>query len=248
VANHGRVGLRSWAAYRLRHDLSNWRLFLVRAVTGGLAVVVTVVLVPGLRFTSWRFGEFVLVSVVFGLLNAIVKPVLQFFALRYLVATYGLVVVVINALLLLLLASVLGDALAVQGLLAVLLGGLVVGVLGLAFDTLAGATPPIVDRPRGPTPDEGTGVPRPAPAAAPASWDDVPTGTRWYEVSAAPSDDLVVSQAAAVLAGFDPDDAVQADPPEGEVRWSPEPEGAALAEPAAADVSATDAPAEEGEQ
>lgn len=241
VTNHGKVGLRSWSGQRLRRDLSNWRLFLVRLVTSGLAVTLTVVLLPGLRFTSWHWGEFLLVGLVFGLLNAIVKPILQFFSLRYLVATYGLVVLVINAALLLLLAWILGGALQAKGLLSVLVGGLVVGFLGLVLDTLAGVTPPIVDRPRVPAPAEDAAPQRPAPSGK--SWDEVPAGVRWYEPATTPSDDVVASQAAAVLAGLDPDDVTDGDPPD--VEAEPGPPNAAIAE---AEPGAQDATHEEGER
>jgi len=140
-------GIPGWAGRRLRQDLSNWRLFLVRVVTSGLAVILTVVLVPGLRFNTFGWGSFMLIGLVFGLLNGLVKPFLQFFSLRYLVATYGLVVVLINAFLLGLLSWILDGKIEARGLLSFLLGGLLIGVIGTFLDTLAGTTPPIIDRP-----------------------------------------------------------------------------------------------------
>jgi putative membrane protein len=113
--------------------------------------VVTVFLVPGLSFQHWRHGEFVLVGLVFGLLTALVKPILQFLALRYLVVSYGLVLVLINVGLLWLLSVLLGNLIHARSLLAVLLGGLIVGVVGVLLDTIVGATPPVLDR----TPEPG---------------------------------------------------------------------------------------------
>ncbi len=143
--NHHGIG--AWAVLRLRADLGNWRLLLVRTLTAGVTVVITVFLVPGLSFQHWRHGEFVLVGLVFGLLTALVKPMLQFLALRYLVVSYGLVLVLINAVLLWLLSVLLGNLIHARSLLAVLLGGLIVGVIGLLLDTIIGATPPVLDRP-----------------------------------------------------------------------------------------------------
>jgi putative membrane protein len=133
------------ARANLKSDVLNWRLALVRIVSSGLAVVVTVVLLPGLSFTGWQWGQLLVISVVFGVLNAVVKPVLQFFTLRYLVATYGLVVVLINAFLLWLLTQILDQWFEVRGLVPLLLGGLIVGMLGLVFDAVLGTTRPIVD-------------------------------------------------------------------------------------------------------
>lgn len=130
---------------RLKADITNWRLGLVRLVVAGLAVVITFLLVPGLTFTSWRWGEFWVVAVVFGLLNALVKPLLQFFALRYLVATFGLVVIVINAILLWLLTFVLGTRVEYRNVFSLLLGGAVIGLVTMILETLLGTTRPLVD-------------------------------------------------------------------------------------------------------
>ena len=142
--NHHGIG--AWAVLRLRAELGNWRLLLVRTLTAGVTVVVTVFLVPGLSFQHWRHGEFVLVGLVFGLLIALVKPMLQFLALRYLVVSYGLVLVLINAGLLWLLSVLLGNVINARSLLAALFGGLIVGVIGLLLDTIVGTTPPVLDR------------------------------------------------------------------------------------------------------
>ncbi len=129
-----------------RLQASNWRLFLIRFLSAGLAVVATVVIVPGLGFTGWRWGDFVRIALIFGLLNATVKPLLQFLVLRFIFSTYGIVVVVINALLLLLLGAILNDTFEVYRPVSLVVGGVVVGILGLVLETLLGATPPVLDR------------------------------------------------------------------------------------------------------
>jgi putative membrane protein len=134
------------ARARLRREFSNWRLWLVRIVTNGLAVVVTVLVLPGLRFERWYIGFFVLLGLVFGLLNAFVKPLIHFFALRYIVASYGFVVVLTNTALLAALSWILDESITWRGLFPLLLGGLLVGLTGLVLETIAGARPPIVDR------------------------------------------------------------------------------------------------------
>ena len=74
---------------------------------------------------------------------------MQFLALRYLVVSYGLVLVLINAGLLWLLSVLLGNLIHARSLLAALFGGLTVGVIGLLLDTIVGTTPPVLDRPPG---------------------------------------------------------------------------------------------------
>ena len=139
-------GVARMAARRFLTEILNWRLALVRVLTSALAVILTVTVLPGLELARKSVWLFVLIGVVFGLLNALVKPVLQFFTLRYLVASYGLIVVVVNALMLGALSWILGGEITSRGVIPYLLGGLLVGVLGLLLDTLFGTTPPILDR------------------------------------------------------------------------------------------------------
>jgi len=138
----------------------NWRLFLVHVLSSGLAVTITVLVLPGFWFEGWAWGELLLVAVVAGVLNATVKPLLQFFALRYLIASYGTAVVLVNAAVLFLLAVILHGDIAVRGVFALLVGGLVVGILGMVFDALLGTGAPILDsaseRSTGPEPDGGS--------------------------------------------------------------------------------------------
>ncbi len=128
----------------VRHGY-NWRLILVRVVTSGLAVYLTVLVVPGLGFTGYRWGQFWVIAGTFALLSAFIKPALQFFSLRFLVASYGLVVVVINAFLLWLLDRLLSGLLTYDFLWQLLVGGVVVGVVGMFLDAVAGTSDPVVD-------------------------------------------------------------------------------------------------------
>ncbi len=138
-ASHSR---RAWA----RAQVANWRLFLVRFLSSGVAVVVTVAVLPGLGFTGWHWGQGLLIALVFGLLNATVKPLLQFLVLRFIFSTYGIVVVIINAILLAVLALILEDTFVAYRPIAVFAGGALVGALALILETLLGATPPVLDR------------------------------------------------------------------------------------------------------
>ena len=130
---------------RLTSDATNWRLGLVRLVVAWIAVVITFTVVPGLAFTTWHWGEFWIVAIAYGLLNALVKPLLQFFALRYLVATFGLVVIVVNAILLWLLTLFLGSRVEYRNVFSLLLGGAVIGLVTMVLETLLGTTRPVVD-------------------------------------------------------------------------------------------------------
>jgi uncharacterized membrane protein YvlD (DUF360 family) len=127
------------------HSL-NWRLVLVRLITSGLAVTLTVVVTPGLSFSGWRIGQFWLVAGVYALISTFVKPAIQFFSLRFLVASYGFINVVVNGLLLWLLTVILQDLITYEYIWQLLVGGLIVGILGMLLDALAGTSYPVLDR------------------------------------------------------------------------------------------------------
>ena len=76
--------------------------FLIRAGLTGLALWLVTLLVPGIEFvggdtTLARVGIIFVVAVIFGVVNAIVKPVVQLISIPLYVLTLGLIHVVINA-------------------------------------------------------------------------------------------------------------------------------------------------------
>jgi len=94
---------------------------------------VAVWLVDGLEFDG-EWYQFLIVAVVMGLTNTIVKPIMKLFGLPFIVLTLGLFLLVINALVLQLvvwLSSVLDLGLTSTGFFwATFLGSLVISVAG----------------------------------------------------------------------------------------------------------------------
>ena len=79
--------------------------FLLRAAVTGLALWVVTLIVPGISFvggdtTLQRAGIVLVVAFIFGLVNAIIKPLVQFLSIPLYILTLGLIHVVINALML----------------------------------------------------------------------------------------------------------------------------------------------------
>ncbi len=81
----------------------NWRILLVRILVNAVTLVVLAIL-PGITFVDPSLGKLLLMALVLGLINAFVKPILQFLTLSFLFVTYGFVLILINAIVLLLLA------------------------------------------------------------------------------------------------------------------------------------------------
>lgn len=79
--------------------------FLLKTVVNGLALWLAAIVVPGIvlgRDAEWTgtLKTVVLVAIVFGLVNAVIRPVLTFFTLPLIWLSLGLFTLVINALML----------------------------------------------------------------------------------------------------------------------------------------------------
>ena len=114
--------------------------FLLRLLINAAALWVAVRLVDGIDHRgSW--WSLLLVALVFGVLNAGVRPLLKLLSLPILILTLGLFIFVINALMLLLtgwVSGLLGLGFYVEGFWAAFLGGLVVSVVSLLLSIFTG--------------------------------------------------------------------------------------------------------------
>ena len=122
----------------------NWRFLLVRIVVNALALALTAAIIPTISFVDKTLGNWLLMALTLGVLNALLKPILQFLTLQFIFVTYGLVIVVVNALLLWLLSFLFPNRFAVESLWWLLVGGLFLGLLSSFLESLFGLTMPIV--------------------------------------------------------------------------------------------------------
>lgn len=81
------------------------RAFLIRTVLSAVALWVASLIVPGIDFvggsnTAEKIGIVLVVAAIFGLVNAVVKPIVQVLAIPLYILTLGLIHIVINALML----------------------------------------------------------------------------------------------------------------------------------------------------
>ena len=117
----------------------------VQLLINAAALYVAVFLVPNLDFAFEPEGawwKFLLVAVIFGLVNTLVRPILQLLTLPITLMTLGLFLLVINALMLLLTGAIsneLGLGLTVGNFLAALLGAIVISVVGFALASVVRA-------------------------------------------------------------------------------------------------------------
>ena len=123
---------------------------LVRIVVVAVALWVATLVVPGIAIVATtptaRIGTLVAVALIFGVVNAVVKPVVKLLGCAFYILTLGLFALVVNALLFLLvgyLADAVGLPFRVDGFAAAFFGAIVVGVVSFVLHV---AIPDRIDR------------------------------------------------------------------------------------------------------
>jgi putative membrane protein len=105
--------------------------FLVRLLINAAALWVAVQIVPGISYTGdWL--PFFAVALIFGIVNAFIRPIVKLFTLPVILLTLGLFALVVNGLMLWLtswLAGGLGLQFHVDGCFSAVLGALVVSIV-----------------------------------------------------------------------------------------------------------------------
>lgn len=113
---------------------------LLRWLINGVALYVAAELVPGIE-TEGGWQVLLLMALIFGLVNALVRPILKFLTCPLIMLTLGLFTLVINALMLQL-ASWLGRQLDlgfyVKNFWAAILGALVISVVSFVLTMIIG--------------------------------------------------------------------------------------------------------------
>jgi putative membrane protein len=116
------------------------KYFAVRLVITALALWVAVSFVDGITWTGTPVS-LLAVALVFGVVNAFLKPLLAILTCPLIVLTFGLFTLVINAVLLLATARLsqhLGLGFAVDGFGAAFWGGLLIGLASTVLTALSG--------------------------------------------------------------------------------------------------------------
>ena len=107
--------------------------FLLQWLVSGVAIIITAYLLPGVALEG--FLAALVTALVLGLVNAIIRPILILLTLPLNILTLGLFTLVINALLIMLAASIV-PGFAVQGFWWALLFGIVLAIVNFALSPL----------------------------------------------------------------------------------------------------------------
>lgn len=117
---------------------------LIRLLVNAVALAVATWLIPGITLQEGaentdRAITLIIVAVIFGLVNALIRPIVKVLALPLIILTLGLITFVINALMLWLTSWITGEfevAFHVDGFWPALIGALVITVVGWILDAV----------------------------------------------------------------------------------------------------------------
>ncbi|MFV1971149.1 MAG: AarF/UbiB family protein [Acidimicrobiia bacterium] len=131
-------------ASRRRRRAVNVRVLIVRFIMDIVLIAFVLALMPGFRTDfELSFLSIAVLALIFGLLNAFVRPALDLLLMPFVVQTYGVVVVIVDIAVFVLLVMSSGS-LAASSVWQVVVGGAALGLLRMVGIGFLGLTPPIV--------------------------------------------------------------------------------------------------------
>lgn len=110
---------------------------IVRLLINAAALWLASVIVPGISFEEGSLTSILLVALVFGLVNAFLKPIFKLFTFPVIILTLGLFALVINTALLAITAWLMDD-LTISGFVPAFLGALIISIVSAVLDRFFG--------------------------------------------------------------------------------------------------------------
>jgi putative membrane protein len=114
---------------------------ILRLVINAVALGIAAAIVPGIQFAgegSVSIGSLAIVALIFGLINAIIKPILALATCPFYILTLGLFTFVVNALMLMLTSWLAGPRFEVAGFWSALLGSIIISIISTLLSALLG--------------------------------------------------------------------------------------------------------------
>jgi len=113
------------------------RNFIIRIIINAIAIAVTAMVIPGIQVVNNDIGTLLIIGLVFGIVNAIIKPILMFMTCPAVILSLGLFVLVINGAMLLLTERLVGDRLIIEGGLGTaIIGGIVMAIVSMVLESV----------------------------------------------------------------------------------------------------------------
>jgi putative membrane protein len=113
---------------------------LLRLAINAISLAVAIKLINGITFNG-EWWKILFIAAIFGFVNALIKPIVQFFTFPIIIVTLGLFTLIINAGMLAITAALSGPlqlGFHISGFWPALLGALVISVVSLVLIALTG--------------------------------------------------------------------------------------------------------------
>jgi putative membrane protein len=110
------------------------RNFIIRLVINAIALYVTASILPGIHIVNNEIGTLLVIAFVFGIVNAVIKPIVKILTCPLVILTLGLFIFVINALMLLLTAALVPDRFVIDSFWWAFGGGVVMGIVAIIVE------------------------------------------------------------------------------------------------------------------
>ena len=109
---------------------------LLRLLVNALSIAVVARFLPGITVANNDLGTYLIIGLVFGIVNALLKPIIALLTCSLVILTLGLFILVINGLMLLITASLLPNLFAVDGIGPAILGGIIISLINMVLEGL----------------------------------------------------------------------------------------------------------------
>jgi putative membrane protein len=103
--------------------------FIIKVLINAAALWVAARFVPGIELTA-DVWQILLIALVFGLINAVLKPILKLLSLPVIILTLGLFAIIVNVILLAITAGLM------DGFLPALLGSIVISIVSAILNAI----------------------------------------------------------------------------------------------------------------
>jgi putative membrane protein len=114
------------------------RNFILRVIIYAIGIALVAEIVPGIHVSNDTLGTLLIIGLVFGIINAILKPLITLLTCPLVIISLGLFVLVINAVVLLVTASLIPARLQIDGFWPAFVGGIVMSIISMVLERILG--------------------------------------------------------------------------------------------------------------
>jgi len=124
---------------------------ILRVMINALSIAAAIKIIDGITFTG-AWWKLIIIGMIFGIVNALLKPLTMLFTLPLIILTLGLFTLIVNALMLLVTAALSGPfklGLQIEGFWSAVWGALIVSIVSMFLSWVTGIKKMKVEQHRG---------------------------------------------------------------------------------------------------